>query len=42
MALGVLAPAIMLVKRKLFDRDSEFQTKREIRDKLVKEGVISL
>ena len=41
-ALGVLAPAIMLVKRKLFDRDSEFQTKREIRDKLVKEGVISL
>ena len=42
LALGVLAPAIMLVKRKLFDRDSEFQTKREIRDKLVKEGVISL
>ncbi len=41
-ALGVLAPAIMLIKRKLFDKNSEFQTKREIRDKLVKEGIISM
>ena len=39
-ALGVLAPTIMLVKRKLFDKDSEFQTKREIRESLIREGII--
>ena len=28
-ALGILAPGVMLIKRKFFDQDSEFQTKEE-------------
>ena len=40
-ALGVLAPGIMLIKRKFFDQDSEFQTKRDIRNQLIKEGIIN-
>ena len=40
-ALGVLAPGIMLIKRKFFDLDSEFQTKRDIRNQLIKEGIIN-
>ena len=39
-ALGILAPATMLLKRKFFDKDAEFQTKKEIRDNLVREGLI--
>ena len=40
-ALGVLTPAVMLFKRKFFDKDSEFQTKKDIREQLIKDGVIS-
>lgn len=40
-ALGILAPGIMLIKRKFFDQDSEFQTKRDIRNQLIKEGIIN-
>lgn len=41
LALGVVAPAVMLLKRKLFDKDDEFQTKKDIRAQLIKEGIIS-
>lgn len=40
-ALGVLAPATMLLKRKFFDKDDEFQTKKRIREQLVKDGLIA-
>ena len=39
-ALGVLTPAIMLAKRYIGNEDTEFQTKKEIREQLIKEGVI--
>ncbi len=41
LALGVVTPAIMLAKRYFSKDDTEFQTKKEIREKLIKEGVIS-
>ena len=40
-ALGVVTPAIMLAKRFYSKDDTEFQTKKEIREQLIKEGVIS-
>ena len=40
-ALGVVTPAIMLGKRLLAKDDKEFQTKKDIREKLIKEGVIA-
>ena len=40
-ALGVLTPAIMLAKRYIGNEDTEFQTKKEIREQLIKEGVIA-
>lgn len=40
-ALGVLTPAIMLAKRLAGNDDTEFQTKKDIREKLIKEGVIA-
>ena len=40
LALGVLTPAIMLTKRLMGKDDQEFQTKKEIREQLIKEGVI--
>jgi len=40
-ALGVVTPAIMLGKRLTGKDDAEFQTKKEIRTQLIKEGVIS-
>lgn len=40
LALGVLTPAIMLAKRFVGNEDTEFQTKKEIREQLIKEGVI--
>ena len=40
LALGVITPAIMLLKRKTDKGGSEFQTKKEIKDELIKEGVI--
>lgn len=39
-ALGILTPAIMLIKRFTVKNDEEFQTKKEIREQLIKEGVI--
>ena len=39
--LGVVTPAIMVAKRILTHDDTEFQTKKEIREQLIKEGVIS-
>ncbi len=39
-ALGVITPAIMLLKRKTDKSGSEFQTKKDIKDELIKEGVI--
>lgn len=41
LALGVLTPAIMLAKRFTANSDKEFKTKAEIREQLIKEGVIS-
>lgn len=41
MALGVVTPAIMVCKRLMGKEDKEFQTKKEIREKLLKEGVIA-
>ena len=41
-ALGILAPSIMLIKRKLFDKDSEFQTKKDIRAQLINDGTIKI
>ena len=40
LALGVITPAIMLLKRKTDKGGSEFQTKKEIKEELIKEGVI--
>ena len=41
LALGVLTPLAMLGKRLLGKDDAEFQTKKEIREQLIQEGVIS-
>ena len=41
MALGVITPAIMLVKRLTDKNGAEFQTKKEIKEQLIKEGIIS-
>ena len=40
LALGVVTPALMLAKRFAGKDDQEFQTKKEVREKLIKEGVI--
>ena len=40
-ALGVATPAIMLAKRLSGNDNKEFQTKKEIREQLIREGVIS-
>jgi len=40
-ALGVITPAIMLAKRLVSKDDVEFQTKKEIREQLIKEGIIA-
>ena len=40
-ALSVVTPCAMLAKRLLGKNDTEFQTKKEIREQLIKEGVIS-
>lgn len=40
-ALGVVTPAIMLAKRLAGKDDAEFQTKKEIRAQLIKEGIIA-
>ena len=40
-ALGIATPAIMLAKRFLKHDDEEFQTKKEIREQLVAEGIIA-
>lgn len=39
-ALSVVTPAAMLAKRLLGKDDAEFQTKKEIREQLIKDGVI--
>lgn len=41
LALGVITPGIMLAKRFLFNNDTEFHTKKEIREQLINEGVIA-
>ena len=41
LALGVITPGIMLLKRLTDKSGKEFQTKREIKEQLVKEGIIS-
>ncbi len=41
LALGVITPGIMLLKRLLSHEDTEFQTKKEIRQQLIDEGVIA-
>ena len=41
MALGVITPAIMLAKRLTDKNGAEFQTKKEIKEQLIKEGIIS-
>lgn len=41
LALGVMTPLMMLAKRFMGKEDLEFQTKKEIREQLIKEGVIS-
>ena len=41
LALGVVTPAIMLIKRMTDKSGPEFQTKKEIKEQLIKEGVIS-
>ena len=40
LALGVITPLIMLGKRYAGKDDKEFQTKKEIRKELIKEGLI--
>ena len=40
LALGVITPAIMLLKRMTDKSGPEFQTKKEIKEQLIKEGVI--
>ena len=41
LALGVITPGIMLAKRFIFHDDTEFQTKKDIRQQLIDEGVIA-
>ena len=41
LALGVITPAIMLAKRIIMKDDTEFQTKKEIREQLINEGIIA-
>jgi len=40
-ALGVLTPAVMLLNRMASDDNQEFETKKRIREQLIKEGVIA-
>ena len=40
LALGIITPAIMLLKRMTDKSGPEFQTKKEIKEQLIKEGVI--
>ena len=40
-ALGIVTPTVMLAKRMYRKDDSEFQTKKEIRNKLIKDGIIA-
>ena len=40
LALGVFTPAIMLLRRYSGDNNQEFETKKQIREQLIKEGVI--
>ncbi len=41
LALGVLTPAVMLLNRMASDDNQEFETKKRIREQLIKEGVIA-
>ena len=41
LALGVLTPAVMLLNRMAGDDNQEFETKKRIREQLVKDGVIA-
>ena len=41
LALGVITPAIMLIKRMTDKSGMEFETKRRIKEELIKEGVIT-
>ena len=41
LALGVVTPGVMLLKRLTSGDDKEFQTKKEIREQLIKEGIIA-
>ena len=41
-ALSVVTPAAMLAKRLLGKDNAEFQTKKEIREQLIKDGVIAI
>ena len=41
LVLGVITPGIMLAKRFLSKDDTEFQTKKDIREQLINEGVIA-
>ena len=41
LALGVITPGIMLLKRLSNKSDTEFQTKKEIKEQLIKEGIIT-
>ena len=40
-ALGIITPAAMLIKRLTDKSGKEFQTKKEIKDQLIREGIIS-
>lgn len=40
LALGVVTPGLMLLKRFTTGDDEEFQTKKQIREQLIKEGII--
>lgn len=40
-ALGVLTPAVMLAKRFMSKDNAEFQTKKEIREQLINDGIIA-
>lgn len=41
LALGVITPGAMLIKRLTDKSGKEFQTKKEIKEKLIKEGIIT-
>ncbi len=41
LALGIITPGIMLIKRLTDKSGKEFQTKKQIKEKLIKEGIIS-